>query len=62
MNVWWRVRGCAGGICVGSAVVTGTQQLFGAALVLVRRLGGQALSRVFPLRRSGEVTAEQRKM
>lgn len=61
MNMWWRVCRCAGGVRARSAVVTGAQQLFGTALVLVRRLSGQALSRVFPLSRSGEVTAKERK-
>lgn len=59
MNVRWRVGGSASGVRARSAVVAGTQQLFRAALVLVRRLGGQALSRVFPLSRSGEVTAKK---
>lgn len=52
MDMWWRVRRSAGGIRTGTAVVSRAQQLFGAALVLIRRLGGQALSRVFPLCRS----------
>lgn len=56
MNVRRRVGRCAGRVRARSAVVAGAQQLFRAALVLVSRLCGQALSRVFPLSRSGEVT------
>lgn len=58
MNVWWRVCRSTGRVRTGTAVVAGAQQLFGAALMLVRRLSSQAFSRVFPLRRSGEVTAK----
>lgn len=61
MDVWWRVRRSAGGVRARSTVVAGAQQLFGTPLVLVRRLSGQALSRVFPLSRSGEVTVGEKK-
>jgi hypothetical protein len=56
MDVRWRVRGRAGGVRARSTVIAGAKQLFGAALVLVRCLSSQALSRIFPLGRSGEVT------
>lgn len=59
MDMRRRVRWSAGGIRTGTAIVSWAQQLFGAALVLVRRLGGQALSRVFPLCRSREMTKKQ---
>lgn len=59
LNERWRVGRCAGRVRARSAVTAGAQQLFGAALVLVSRLCGQALSRVFPLSRSGEVTVEK---
>lgn len=61
MNVRWRVGRGAGGVRARSAVVAGTQQLFGAALVLIRRLRGQALPRVFPLSGSGEVTVKKKR-
>jgi len=61
MDVRRRVGRGAGGVRARPAVVAGVQQLFGAALVLVRRLCGQALSRVFPLGRSGEVTVEKKR-
>lgn len=61
MNMWRRVRRSAGSVRARSTAVSGAQQLFGAALVLVRRLSGQALSRIFPLGRSGEVTIAKKK-
>jgi len=55
MDVRWRVRGRASSVRARSTVIAGAKQLFGAALVLVRCLSSQALSRIFPLGRSGEV-------
>lgn len=61
MNMWRRVCRSAGSVRARSTVVAWAQQLFGAALVLVRRLSGQALSRIFPLGCSGEVTIAKTK-
>lgn len=61
MNVRRRVCRSAGSVRARSTVVAGAQQLFGAALVLIRRLSGQAFSRIFPLGCSREVTIAKTK-